>query len=421
MKKILCVDDHPTNLFTLEAIFEEFKDRYEIITVTSGKGALSILLKEAIDLVLLDIMMPEMDGYETASLIGSNKKTKDIPIIFLTAKKDQDTVAQCYAVGGVDYLNKPYNAKELFARVNFHLEMRENKKIIEEEKNLNQEILDMQDNLILLSDGLKITKVNKTVLDFFNVKTHDEFILKHGCICSLFIEKDGYFYIDKAKCSELWLEGLLTNINTKESLVLIYNEKTNTNNSFTIKFKKFDGKFLVSLTDVTLLAKESKENELAANIDGLTNVANRLKLNKEFELAVSSLRPEESFSLILLDIDNFKDVNDTYGHLVGDSVLIKLSKLIKEHTRESDLFARWGGEEFMVLVRGVKINKAIEIAEYLRSIIEVEHFDEVNNITCSFGVSEYKYGDDINSTTKRADEALYEAKEGGRNKVCHSS
>jgi len=419
MKKILCVDDHDVNLFTLEAIFQVYQDKYEIITVNSGQGALSILLTQDIDMILLDIMMPGMDGYETARLIKSNKKTKNIPIIFLTAKKDQDTVTQCYEVGGVDYLLKPYNAQELFARVNFHLEMIENKNLIEREKLVTQQILDMQDNLIILSDGVSIKKVNKTVLDFFNVKTHEEFISVYGCICSLFIEEEDYFYIDKANCNKLWLEALVDKETTKESLVLMRNEKDNINNSFAIKVNKFDGKFLVSLTDITLLAEESKENEHAANIDGLTKICNRAKFNKEFKLTVDNLSENEEFSIILFDIDHFKEVNDTYGHLVGDDVLIKLSVLVKSHTRESDVFARWGGEEFMVLLKGVKTQKGKDIAEYLRSIIEVEHFDEVNNITCSFGVSVYQEGDDINSITKRADEALYEAKESGRNKVCY--
>ena len=419
MKKILCVDDHEVNLFTLEAIFQAHQKTYEIITVTSGQDALSMLLTEEIDMILLDIMMPEMDGYETAGLIVSNKKTKDIPIIFLTAKKDQDTVTKCYEVGGVDYLLKPYNAEELFARVKFHLELVENKKLIEQEKALSQEILDMQDNLIFLSDGTEIIKINKTALDFFNVSNNDEFIEKYGCICNVFIEEENYFYLDSMMCNAAWLDSLVKKTQLNECLVLIENEKEKLNNSFAIKVKNFNNKYLVSLTDITAIANESKVNEQAANLDGLTQIYNRSKFNKEFKITSANLINDEEFSIILFDIDKFKEVNDTYGHLVGDDVLIKLSALVKTHTRESDIFARWGGEEFMILLRGVKLTKAIEIAEYLRSIIEVEHFDEVNNITCSFGVSSYKVGDNINSITSRADTALYEAKETGRNKVCH--
>lgn len=418
MKTVLCVDDHDVNLYTLEAIFQIHQDKYKIITTDSGQGALSILLSEQVDIILLDIMMPELDGYETAQLVKSNKKTKEIPIIFLTAKKDQDTVTKCYEAGGVDYLLKPYNAEELFARVNFHLEMLENKNLIEQARILNQEILDMQDNLVLLSDGEDILKVNKTVLDFFNVQSDVEFKNLFGCLGSFFIEKEGYFYVDKKSCIESWLRVLSQKIKTKECLVLMENKNDHSQHSFAIKVKEFNQKYLVSLTDVSVLAKESQENEIAANIDALTRIYNRSKFNKEFELTVSKLEFEEFFCIVLFDIDNFKDVNDTYGHLVGDDVLVKLSTLVKSHTRESDIFARWGGEEFMILLKGVNLDKAKDIAEYLRSIIEVEHFDEVNNITCSFGVSIYKEGDSISSITQRADEALYEAKEIGRNKVC---
>ena len=418
MKTILCVDDHDVNLFTLEAIFQAHGDKYKIVTVDSGQAALSVLLTQKVDMILLDIMMPEMDGYETAKLAKSNKKTRDIPIIFLTAKKDQDTVTQCYNVGGVDYLLKPYNAEELFARVNFHLEMVENKNLIEHERIINQEILDMQDNLVLLYDGTSIVKVNKTVLDFFDVDSNEELITKFGCLCSFFIEKEGYFYLEQEKCDISWLDQLVESTETKECLVLMNDKKNDSLRSFAIKVRVFSGKYLVSLTDVSLLVKESQDNELAANIDGLTQIYNRAKFNKEYDLVVSKLKEDSSFCIVLFDIDHFKEVNDTYGHLVGDDVLIKLTALVDSHTRESDVFARWGGEEFMVLLQGVKIEKAKDIAEYIRSIIEVEHFDEVNNITCSFGVSIYKQGDSISTITQRADEALYEAKETGRNKVC---
>lgn len=418
MKKILCVDDSKVSLLILEAMFELHQDEYEVISVTSANEAFSILQSESIDLILLDIMMPGIDGYEAASTINKDDNLKDIPIIFLTSKNDQGTIAKCFEVGGTDYMHKPLNKEELFVRINFHLEMQENRKIIEHEKALSQEVFDMQDNLILLSDGSNIIKMNKTAFEFFNIDTLEEFKSKYGCLCDFFIQKEEYFYLEKSKCSSVWLENLVDNTQNKECLVLINNEKTKKHNTFAIKVKKLNKKYLVSLTDITSLAEEYQENELVASLDGLTNISNRLKFNKEYEKTVDSIRPDENFSLLIFDIDEFKNVNDSYGHLVGDDVLIKLSALMKAHTRQSDVLARWGGEEFVILLRSVKMEKATEIAEYLRSIIEVEHFDEVNNITCSFGVSEYKNGDDLNSLFKRVDEALYEAKEKGRNIVC---
>jgi len=117
-------------------------------------------------------------------------------------------------------------------------------------------------------------------------------------------------------------------------------------------------------------------------------------------------------------VDYFKEVNDRYGHLVGDKVLIQLSNFIRSQIRETDIFARWGGEEFVLLLPHVNQDKALDIANTLRVKIELEYFAEVNNITCSFGLTSYTDGDTIDTITKRADEALYEAKGSGRNRVC---
>ena len=114
MKHILCVDDIESNLFTLEALLNSPKvGDYKTITVTSAKEALNILLTTTIDLILLDVMMPDIDGFACAKMIKSNKKTKNIPIIFLTAKTEDETIETCYGVGGVDYVSKPFNAIEL--------------------------------------------------------------------------------------------------------------------------------------------------------------------------------------------------------------------------------------------------------------------------------------------------------------------
>ena len=116
----------------------------------------------------------------------------------------------------------------------------------------------------------------------------------------------------------------------------------------------------------------------------------------------------------MLDIDHFKKINDTYGHLVGDEVLKGLSKILQKYLRESDIVARWGGEEFVILLPRTNKRRALKVAEQLQKYIKRLQIDEVGHITCSFGVTQFKNGDDKDSVFKRLDMALYEAKISGR-------
>lgn len=168
--------------------------------------------------------------------------------------------------------------------------------------------------------------------------------------------------------------------------------------------------------------KELKQsNELLKKLsetDTLTGIYNRKKLKENLEDAIKkSKRYDEIFSIVLLDIDYFKKVNDNHGHLMGDKVLVTVAKIISENIRDVDLLARWGGEEFVVLLYNQDINQAEFVANKLRETIEENNIEKLK-ITCSFGVSQYKNSDSDESLFKRVDDALYEAKETGRNKVC---
>ena len=166
-------------------------------------------------------------------------------------------------------------------------------------------------------------------------------------------------------------------------------------------------------------SEQKQKLEIEASTDPLTKIANRLKFDMVFEEHIEvSKRYGDDFSLILFDIDDFKEVNDTYGHKVGDNVLIALAKLITKEVRKSDTFARWGGEEFVVLTPQANLKKALVLAEKLRQKIEQHDFKEIGKMTCSFGVAEFKKGNSLKELVKHADVALYEAKRSGKNKVC---
>jgi len=161
-----------------------------------------------------------------------------------------------------------------------------------------------------------------------------------------------------------------------------------------------------------------KNAYIGIRTDALTELNNRMKLDEALENEVNrAQRYQSTFSIIMLDIDYFKKVNDTYGHLAGDNVLKKIADLLKMNLRKTDVPGRWGGEEFLILLPQQNKTYACMIAEKLRKTIETSEFPDVGIITASFGLTEYASEDVVNSLIKRADDALYRAKELGRNRV----
>ncbi|MFA9374961.1 MAG: diguanylate cyclase, partial [Poseidonibacter sp.] len=167
-----------------------------------------------------------------------------------------------------------------------------------------------------------------------------------------------------------------------------------------------------------LKEKATKYQELST-IDNLTGIFNRLKFEQELKDEIDRIRryKTEKFSLVILDIDNFKKINDTYGHIEGDNVLKQLVLEIKSHLRSTDIFSRWGGEEFVIILPLTNINNAKIAIENIRKHVSSANFNKVGNVTCSFGLTEFNDEDTFHSVITRADEAMYIAKTSGKNRV----
>lgn len=202
------------------------------------------------------------------------------------------------------------------------------------------------------------------------------------------------------------ITGILTQ---KELLRIIYNKW--------IDFIKEEGNRISKINE-ELLSKATKLEE-KASFDFLTKLYNRRKFNSflEYEISKANRYKEQHLSLLLVDIDYFKNVNDTYGHLVGDNVLQEISKILTICSRDTDIVARWGGEEFVLMLPQTNIEQAFFVAEKLRATIEKHKFDDVKHITCSIGVSQFHKNENKDTLFKRVDEALYKAKKSGKNRV----
>jgi len=167
-----------------------------------------------------------------------------------------------------------------------------------------------------------------------------------------------------------------------------------------------------------MLKNKNKEYQIIASTDSLTGLYNRYKFSELYMSSYLTMTQRENdMSLILLDIDAFKQINDTYGHNVGDKVLIQISKTLLEKIRSTDILCRWGGEEFVILLPAVNLEQAFKSAEKIRVYIEELKIDFVSKITASFGVTKIDKGDNMQDVIDRADKALYLAKHSGRNCV----
>lgn len=273
-------------------------------------------------------------------------------------------------------------------------------------------ILNSQKNIIVVSDGKNILFCNQAFLSYFKYETLEAFKKEHSCICDFFEASDAENYLQPSMDGEVWTDYLVHNTSQQHKVKMSKEGKTSIFSAHA-QMMVFEEKtlYVVVLTDITEL------NELAT-LDALTRIPNRFHFNKVFEYSMNlSKRSGHPFSLILFDIDHFKQVNDQYGHLAGDEILKSLSALVAKNIRKTDFIARWGGEEFVILLPETDLSSAVKLADMLRMKIEEHPFEIVQKITCSMGVVQYNMFENEDGMMFRADENLYIAKEEGRNRI----
>lgn len=176
-------------------------------------------------------------------------------------------------------------------------------------------------------------------------------------------------------------------------------------------------RFTLAHKDLARAREQKNIWEKKATLDPLTGAVNRVGAHKIFARQLFGVNSEFDFSVVFMDIDHFKSINDSCGHAVGDEVLVKFVELIKSNTRDSDTIARWGGEEFILLCPNTSLTHVINLAEKLRAAVHAGAWPESLEVTCSFGVAQIHHGEGIETFIERADKALYSAKNSGRNCV----
>lgn len=322
---ILVVDDKPENIFSMKQLLESEELNVNVITAESGLEALEKTLQYNFSLILLDVQMPEMNGYETAELLRGSKKTKFIPIIFVTANNmEENSIFKGYESGAVDYLFKPINSTVLMSKIRVFIELGHQKQQLED------------------------------------------------------------------KTSQL-------NIKIKELEALKYE-----------------------------LENKNKILEQLTMEDRLTSLGNR----RCFDITLASewhrgLRSKQPLSLVMADIDHFKLYNDTYGHQEGDICLKRVAhSLSSTLKRQCDIVSRYGGEEFIAILPDTDSKGAIQVGEAMIKAIEnlnISHntSETLDHITISVGVATVVpvHGSMAEFLLKAVDQALYKAKQLGRNRL----
>ncbi|MCU7814050.1 MAG: diguanylate cyclase [Candidatus Thiodiazotropha sp. (ex Lucinoma kastoroae)] len=294
---ILLVDDVLSDVRVLASLLEEAG--YLVRATTNGPAALKICEKRRPSLLLLDILMSDMDGYEVCHRLKANKKTADIPVIFISALDDAEARVQGFESGGVDYISKPFNPVEVLARVNVHIQ-------------------------------LEIAKRQ--------------------------------------------------------------------------------------------LLEKNQELEKLAITDSLTRLFNRRHFMSELKRCCGNLRRYDTpFCLIMLDLDHFKQINDQFGHDVGDHVLQVVSECIRGSLRDVDFAARWGGEEFVIIAPNTTLEDVGLLIGRLQESMNAKPIETVGTVTASFGVVCSVREDSPEALIKLVDQAMYAAKAAGRNCVRFAS
>jgi signal transduction histidine kinase/DNA-binding response OmpR family regulator len=265
---ILIVDDLKANLTTLEAIIQANFSKVNIFQAICADDGLKIALTQKIDLIISDIQMPIMDGFEFASLLKYNPKTKDIPIVFITAiYNTNEYQARGYELGVIDYINKPIENNILVGKIKNYIKMDQTVKALENEKKLANGILNGQTNFTILTNGDQIKRVNRALLDFVGFDTLDDFHKKYDCVCDFFIEEEGY--LPKQKDDKTWLDIILEDrsivyqvmMKDQNDNVCIFQVNSNGKVFEEEEEEEEEEEYVIAFTDITELKKEKQSSK----------------------------------------------------------------------------------------------------------------------------------------------------------------
>ena len=290
------------------------------------------------------------------------------------------------------------------------------KKLQEFYKNL-EKLIETQDNIVILTNGKEIKFANHKFFNFLGFENLEKFKKEHKCICEFFIEDDRFFHLKKIKEDDNWVIKIIELEESRRRVSII--GKDLKQYVFSVNVNKFDeDTMIISFTDISQTIFENIFLQEKILHDKLTNAYNREYFDINYRKLINEYHKNNTnLALAVLDIDYFKKVNDTYGHDIGDEVLIKFVETIQNNLRKNDILIRWGGEEFLLILQLDSQKDLENKLEHLRKVIEIEPFPKIKNITCSIGGTIYQDNENILKTIKRADEAVYKAKEMGRNKV----
>jgi len=436
--KILIVDDIPKNIQVVANILQS--RGYSMAFAQNGETALELTRANPFDLILLDIMMPGMDGFEVCQRIRENPDTAAVPVLFLTAKTDTESIVKGFASGAMDYVIKPVNEAELLARVKTHLELyRASREMREMNLRLREEIRErtqaeqryrsMYENAVQgmfrsTADG-KILNINPAYMRILGYENREEM---------MGIEDMGQTVYERPEDREEMIRslrdlGVITDYEIKirrkdgTTAWIMMNARLthDENGQEVVEGIVIDHTAQKKAEEKLRLSRERFRHE--ATHDNLTGLYNTRHLYRALEkLITESREKQDPFSLIFMDVDNFKKVVDYYGHLKGSQTLREMAATIRDCLTEPAFAVAYGGDEFVVVMPGLNreaaLRKAEEIRVRIRETSYLSSYGHDVHIRVSMGVATFPDdADDLNGLLALADQAMFHVKGEGKDAV----
>lgn len=420
---ILIVDDAPASLSLLQDMLRS--QGYRTFVAISGERALDLAQRVQPDLVLLDVMLPGLDGLETCRRLKANPATSDIPVIFVSACSETEDIVAGFDQGAADYIAKPLRLPEVIARVRAQLNFRSaSQSSTQQARHLRMIVEGMDEGLMLLGQDGSIQYANpasERCLGYSGAELAGRHL---AALLAKPAANDYAAYFDRQGRNE---PGILERCRgTREVLLQQPDGSARAMDLSLSPMASSEQLYIALLHDITHHKQSETALQRAAMADPLTGIANRRQfdacLEREWQRAIRHAKP---LSLLVLDVDHFKLYNDLLGHAAGDQCLQAVASTVQAHAlRATDLAARYGGEEFVLLLPDTPYAGAAKLADSIRADVERLRVPNPRSntsdfVTVSVGAASFvpTQFDDIRALFLAADRAMYDAKAAGRNRV----